>query len=91
MVLVRRDKLKSTRELISDELRSIRAKNKMSLETVAEIAGISKDTLCRYENNQVSMQIDILEKILAVYNEDFDIFFKKIYANKQNFQEIKEE
>lgn len=91
MVLVRRDKLKSTRELISDELRSIRAKNKMSLETVAEIAGISKDTLCRYENNQVSMQIDILEKILAVYNEDFDIFFKKIYANKQNFQETKEE
>lgn len=83
--------MKSTRELISDELRSIRAKNKMSLETVAEIAGISKDTLCRYENNQVSMQIDILEKILAVYNEDFDIFFKKIYANKQNFQETKEE
>ena len=91
MSLVRRDKLKSTRELISDELRSIRAKNKMSLETVAEIAGISKDTLCRYENNQVSMQIDILEKILMAYNEDFDIFFKKIYANKQNFQEIKEE
>lgn len=83
--------MKSTRELISDELRSIRAKNKMSLETVAEIAGISKDTLCRYENNQVSMQIDILEKILAVYNEDFDIFFKKIYANKHNFQETKEE
>lgn len=83
--------MKSTRELISDELRSIRAKNKMSLETVAEIARISKDTLCRYENNQVSMQIDILEKILMAYNEDFDIFFKKIYANKQNFQEIKEE
>ncbi len=83
--------MKSTRELISDELRSIRAKNKMSIETVAEIAGINKDTLCRYENNQVSMQIDILEKILMAYNEDFDIFFKKIYANKQNFQETKKE
>lgn len=80
--------MKNTRELISDELRSIRAKNKMSIENAAELAGISKDTLWRYENNQVSMQIDILEKILVAYNEDFDIFFKKIYANKQNIQEI---
>lgn len=79
--------MKNTRELISDELRSIRAKKKLSIETVAEKAGINKDTLCRYENNQVSMQIDILEKILLVYNEDFDIFFKKIYANKQKSKE----
>ena len=78
--------MKTTRELISDELRAIRAKNKMSIENVADIAGINKDTLCRYENNQVSMQIDILEKILIAYNEDFDIFFKKIYANKQKKQ-----
>ena len=74
--------MKTTRELISEELRSIRAKYKMSIENVAELAGISKDTLCRYENNQVSMQIGILEKILVAYNEDFDIFFRKIYANK---------
>ena len=79
--------MKNTRELIADELRSIRAKEKMSIEIVAEKAGISKDTLCRYENNQVSMQIDILEKILLVYNEDFDIFFRKIYANKQKNNE----
>lgn len=75
--------MKSTRELIAEELRSIRAKKKLSLESAAEKAGVNKDTIWRYENNQVSMQIDILEKLLLVYDEDFDIFFVNVYANKQ--------
>lgn len=56
--------MKNTRELIAEELRSLRAKSKLSLEKVSDLAGINKDTLCRYENNQVSMIIDTLEKIL---------------------------
>ncbi len=75
--------MKNTRELIAEELRSIRAKKKLSLELVADKSNVNKDTICRYENNVVSMQIDILEKILIVYGIDFDIFFKNIYANKQ--------
>lgn len=76
--------MRNTRELISEELRAIRAKKQLSLEVVAEKAEVNKDTISRYENNQVSMQIDILEKLLNAYGEDFNIFFKKIYANKQN-------
>ena len=76
--------MKSTRELIAEELRGLRAKSKLSLENVAEKAKVNKDTISRYENNQVSMQIDNLEKILDVYGEKFDIFFTKIYANKHN-------
>ena len=74
--------MKSTRELISNELRSIRAGNKFSLEKVAKESNVNKDTICRYENNLVSMQIDILEKLLNFYKIDFDIFFANIYAKK---------
>ena len=68
--------MKSTRELIADELRSIRAKKKYSIETVASISGVNKDTISRYENNLVSMQIDNLEKLLECYGIKFDIFLQ---------------
>lgn len=72
----------TTRDLIASELRSIRAKKDISLEMVAAESGVNKDTICRYENNTVSMQIDILDKLLKYYKVDFDIFFTSIYANK---------
>ncbi len=77
----------TTRELIASELRSIRAKKHLSLEAVAEGSGVNKDTICRYENNSVSMQIDILDKLLKYYGIDFDIFFIGIYAEKHNKKE----
>lgn len=82
--------MKTTRQLIAEELRSIRAKKDLSIEMVAQKSKVNKDTISRYENNLVSMQIDTLEKILNVYEEDFDIFFKRIYVNKQNSLNEKE-
>lgn len=79
--------MKKTRDLIADELRSIRAKKNLSIESVAKEININKDTISRYENNLVSMQIDILEKLLEFYQIEFDIFFTNIYANKHNKQE----
>lgn len=76
--------MKSTRELIADELRSLRALKKASIETVAKESNVNKDTISRYENNLTSMQIDILEKLLNYYNVSFDIFFTNIYAKKHN-------
>lgn len=78
--------MKKTRELISDELRSIRAKKHISIEEVASQSNVNKDTISRYENNLVSMQIDTLEKLLDYYKIDFDIFFTNIYANKHKIQ-----
>lgn len=75
---------KRVRELVANKLRSIRADYKYTIDYVSINSGISKDTICRYENNQVSMQIDILEKLLNFYKYDFYIFFKEIYAKKQN-------
>ena len=82
--------MKSTRDLIAEELRSIRAIKKVSIEKVAEESQVNKDTISRYENNLTSMQIDILEKLLTYYKIDFDIFFTNIYAKKHNKLEIKE-
>ncbi len=76
--------MKATRELIAEELRSIRARKKKSIEIVALESKVNKDTISRYENNLVSMQIDILEKLLDYYKIDFAIFFTNIYANKHN-------
>lgn len=75
---------KRVRELVANKLRSIRADYKYTIDYVSINSEISKDTICRYENNQVSMQIDILEKLLNFYKYDFYIFFKEIYAKKQN-------
>ena len=41
-------------------------------------------TVARYENNSVSMQLDMLEKILSVYNVPLNIFFTNVSANMQN-------
>lgn len=79
--------MKNTRELIAEELRSIRAIKKVSIEEVSKESQVSKDTIYRYENNTTSMQIDMLEKLLNYYDVDFDIFFTNIYAKKHNNKE----
>lgn len=81
---------KRVRELVANKLRSIRADLDYTIDYVANNTNISKDTISRYENNQNSMQIDLLEKMLEFYGYDFNIFFKEIYANKQNLKEQEE-
>lgn len=71
------------RKLVADKLRGIRAECGYSLEFVAKQSDVNKDTISRYENGTVSQQVDILEKLLKVYNVDFSIFFNNIYANSQ--------
>lgn len=75
---------KRARDIVADSLRGIRAERNYNIDFVAEKSGVNKDTISRYENASVSQQVDILEKILRVYEVDFAIFFNKIYANKQN-------
>lgn len=72
------------RRYIADELRSLRAKNNISLVELANILKINKDTISRYENASSSINIDTLETFLNYYNIDFDIFFSNVCANKHN-------
>lgn len=72
------------RESVASELRSLRAKYNLTTEEVANISGLNKDTIIRYEKAKVSITLDNLIKLLSAYNIQINIFFKNIYANKQN-------
>lgn len=73
----------------ASRLRGLRAEKQMSLEEVAEKTGVNKDTIRRYENSNVSMQLWILDRLADCYGMSLDIFFKNVYDNMQN--ETKEE
>ncbi len=74
----------SYKENVASELRALRAKTKYSQKEVADKADIDVMTVTRYENNSVSMQLDMLEKIVSVYGLSLDIFFSNVSANMQN-------
>lgn len=69
---------------VASELRSLRAKYNLKQRDVANKAKIDVMTVARYENNSVSMQLDMIEKIISVYNMTLDIFFDNISANMHN-------
>ena len=71
----------------ASKLRGLRAEKKLTIEEVAEKTGINKDTICRYENSNVSMQLWILDKLVSCYDMSLDIFFKNIYDKMQNNKE----
>ena len=72
------------KEQVASELRSLRAISKLSQKEVADKANIDIMTVTRYENNSVSMQLDMIEKILTAYNIDIANFFASISANMQS-------
>lgn len=74
----------SYKENVASELRALRAKTKYSQKEVADKANIDVMTVTRYENNSVSMQLDMLDKLVAVYGLTLDIFFNNVSANMQN-------
>lgn len=79
-------------EQIGKELKSIRARNDLTLEKASEITGIHKNTLCIYENNPEVIQLGKLFKILDKYGVDNDIFFRDVceYIHKINSTNQKE-
>lgn len=74
--------MKTTSNLVADELRALRARLDLKIEEVARDTKLDKGTIVRYENYQTSPNLDNLEKLLNYYGVSFDIFFNTIYANK---------
>ena len=67
-------------EAIGKELKILRIRNGLSIEEVANNFNLSYETIRRYEAGSVDMSIEKLEKMLAYYKENVDIFFKNICA-----------
>lgn len=55
--------LKGLNKNIADNLRQIRAKNRISQDELAELCGISQQYICKIENEKVNPSIYILFKI----------------------------
>jgi transcriptional regulator with XRE-family HTH domain len=72
------------KDYVSAELRSLRAEHNYKQKDVANKANVDVMTIVRYENNSTSMQLDMIEKILSVYNVNLEKFFKIISAKIQN-------
>lgn len=71
------------KDYVSAELRSLRAEHNYNQKDVANRANIDVMTVARYENNSTSMQLDMIEKMLTVYDMPASIFFNNIYAKMQ--------
>ena len=77
-------------KMAASKLRGLRAEKNYTIEKVANDTGINKDTICRYENSNVSMQLWILDKLVTFYDSSLDIFFKEIYDKKHKTKEKEE-
>lgn len=76
---------------IAKELMQLRTiDNDYTIENLAELANISKDTISRYENGSGS-NFDILSKIIAVYGLNLKSFFDRVYDRMQNSEEKDED
>lgn len=79
------------KKAIAKELMQLRTiDNDYTIENLAELANISKDTISRYENGSGS-NFDILSKIIAVYGLNLKSFFDRVYDRMQNSEEKDED
>lgn len=68
-------------EQVAEELLVLRKRKRLTIEDASELIGIDGGTLSRYENNKVTISIEMIEKILNAYEEKPAIFFKRVCAN----------
>lgn len=81
------EEIKIIQERIGKELLKLRTiDNDYSIDYVAEISTLNKDTIYRYERGQGN-NFDTLASILKVYGLNFKIFFDNLYDNMQNKEE----
>lgn len=66
---------------ISAKLKGLRAEKGFSLEEMAEKIGVHRETLRKYENNPLTIEIEILLNMLNIYDIETTYFFDLIYGN----------
>ena len=66
-----------------EELLVLRKRKKLTLEEASQLIGIDVGTLSRYENGKVAISLEMIDKILKVYDEEPNNFFNNLCANMQ--------
>lgn len=69
---------------LSDYIKLLRFKSKMSQEETATKLGITRNTYNSWENNPKSLSLDTLIQIGTIFNEDITNFFKQYVAKSNN-------
>ena len=75
--------MKDLNNNLSDYIKLLRFKSKLSQEEVAEKLDISRNTYNNWENNPIQLNLETLDKIGIVLNSDIFIFFTE-YVAKSN-------
>ncbi len=70
-------------EVITEELRALRAKKNYSQEEVAEKLGVHRETFRKYESNPSIMNVGLFLEMLGIYDINPSIFFDNVMANCQ--------
>ena len=65
---------------IGKELQKLRIDKDITIKELARLSGVNETTIGRYENGKGN-DLNILGKMLSVYDTNFDIFFEKCYAS----------
>lgn len=68
---------------LSDYLKLIRFKAKLSQEDVANKLNITRQAYGNWENNPLKLDLETLMKIGEALNENILIFFDNLYCKKQ--------
>lgn len=76
---------------LSDYLKLLRFKNKISQEDMAKKLNISRNTYTTWENNPINLSLDTLNKITEIFNEDITIFFKQRVAKCNQSVKLEQE
>ena len=78
-------------DVITEELRALRAKKNYSQEEVAEKLGVHRETFRKYESNPSIMNVGLFLEMLGIYDTNPSIFFDNVMANCQKNKWIKGE
>ena len=66
-------------EVITEELRALRAKKNYSQEEVAEKLGVHRETFRKYESNPSIMNVGLFLEMLGIYDINPSIFLKTLW------------
>jgi putative transcriptional regulator len=72
-----------TKSYFSENLKTVRKNNKISLETLAEAIGVSKSAISDYENDKFSPTLAVANKIAGFFKLSIDsLEYQKIHVDE---------
>lgn len=74
----------------SNILKSFRGKRLLSQKDVADLLGVSRQVYNKFENNIIHCELDLVLKILAIFNVDTAEFNEFLNALKQDYMSYKQ-